>query len=863
MSKLSPMMEQYKNIKQNHQDHILFFRLGDFYEMFFDDATLCSKELELALTGRDCGSTTKAPMCGVPHHSCESYIARLVKKGYKVAICEQTTLPGESKGIVEREVVRVITPGTVIENSILEDEKNNYIASVFFMKSQVALTFSDISTGEVTIIKSDESQYINQLSRFAPSEVLIDENLATNKILVEYVKNKLNASITTSDFNSASNEEMAEVIEKQFNKSLEELGLEKDNVLVKSLWAFLKYLQITQQKGLERISVINFSDGEQFMQIGNTARVNLELLETIQNREKKGSLLWVLDKTSTPMGKRLLRKYIEQPLINPVHIEKRLNTVEELVNNFPLRSEIIEDLAPIQDIERLLTRVVYGSTTPRELITLGFIFNNIPNLKNTLSKGKTKLLTETYEKIDSLDDVGKYIFSAIQEDPPATIKDGNFIQAGFNAEVDRLRDIITNGKAMLHAQSEKLKEDTGIKNLKISYNKIFGYYIEVTKSYLDLVPDYFIRRQTLANCERYITDELKELESEILNANDKILVAEKQLFEEVRVNVAKELERIQSTANYIAVLDVITSFAQISFTNNYVKPVVNSSDRIDIKDGRHPVVEKLVSDFFVPNNSVLDRNNQMISIITGPNMAGKSTYMRQIALITIMAQIGCFVPASYAEIGIVDKVFTRVGASDDLASGKSTFMVEMSEVADILKFATKKSLLILDELGRGTSTFDGMSIAKSVIEYIGKKIKCKTVFATHYHELVAMEDQMDCIKNYNIAVKKKDDSIVFLRKIVAGGTDDSYGIDVANLAGVPKDVVKRAKEILVELENGSGNLVQTPKLIAENTEISFSSFNENEIIEEIRNIDINTLTPIEAMNILYKVHKKIEGWFYE
>lgn len=869
MSKqLSPMMRQYFKIKEEHKDHIVFFRLGDFYEMFYEDAKLASEELELTLTGRDCGEKERAPMCGVPYHSCEAYIARLIKKGYKVAIAEQTEAPTPGKGIVNREVVRVITPGTVIEGSILDESRNNFIASVFLNSGQAGLCFADISTGEIhaTVLSNpmENNRLLNEIGRFAPSETLVTEKLNQDKQLVGFLKNTLNSAITVMEDLDYDKKLGQSLIETHFQKTTEDLGLNDKPCLVSSLGALLTYLKSTQKKGTERLNNFYLYSEKEYMYLDLTARANLELVETVRGKDKKGSLLWVLDKTNTAMGKRLLRTLIEQPLMNPALIERRLAAVEQLLNNHSARDELSEILKQCFDLERLMTRIVYGSAMPKEFLNLGATIKTLPNIQKIVSELDCLLLKDIFSNIDLLEDVGDLIDKSITPDPPATTKDGGYIKLGYNEEVDRYRDIIGNGRRYISEMEERVKTETGIKNLKIGYNKVFGYYIDVTKSNIHLVPDTFIRRQTLTGSERYITDELKELENEILNANEKIISLERTLFEEVRKEVAMELHRIQRTASSLALLDVLNSFAKVAFKNNYCRPIVGTHDKLEIRDGRHPVVEVLTDSMFVPNDVHMDNKDNNFFIITGPNMAGKSTYMRQIALIVIMAQIGCFVPAKSANIGMVDKVFTRVGASDDLSAGQSTFMVEMSEVANILENATSDSLLILDEIGRGTSTFDGMSIAKSVVEFIVKKIKAKTLFATHYHELTQMEDELKGVRNFNIAVKKRGDDITFLRRIVAGGADQSYGIEVADLAGVPKEVVRRSKEILKKLEeqdiilHSKQKARKTTVSEVEEMQIGFSQNKDQEILEEIKKVDINTLTPIEALNVLYEIHKKLK-----
>lgn len=856
MVKMSPMMEQYKRIKEEHKEHILFFRLGDFYEMFFEDAVLCSKELDLTLTGKDCGQEERAPMCGVPYHSCEAYIARLIKKGYKVAICEQTEKPQKNKSLVERKVIRIITPGTVIENNILDDDKNNYIASIYYSNGNVTISFCDISTGIINLTNTPLSQFEVEASRFMPKEVLVDKNIISNNQITSFLKDKINAIITQFDFDKNDDDYYKNVISEHLNNTETKFDIDNYNVYLKSLGGLICYLRYTQKTNINRVNQIKFYDNNDYMNLSYNTRVNLELLENARNKEKKGSLFWVLDNTNTPMGKRLLRSFISKPLIDVDDINKRLEATSEIINDYSCRENIIDILKNVYDIERVLTRIMYKNVSPRELLLLKGSISQIDNLKANIKGFKSHILSDIYNNTDELYDISGLIENSIKDEPPATIKDGGYIRDCFNEEIDRLRYIIKNSKQMLVDLGEKIKENTGIKTLKISYNKVFGYYFEVTKLNQHLVPDYFVRRQTLSNCERYVTDELKKLEEEILSANDKILQLERNLYDDILDKISMECNRIQNTTDNIAFLDVLTSFATISFNNRYIKPEVTENEDIVITDGRHPVVEKLTDDIFVPNNTNINTTDNMINIITGPNMAGKSTYMRQVAIITIMAQIGCFVPANYAKISVVDKVFTRVGAYDDLSSGMSTFMVEMSEVSEILQCATKNSLLILDEIGRGTSTYDGMSIAMSVIEYIGSHICAKTLFSTHYHELTEMEHMYPYIKNYNVLVKKTGNTINFLRRIVQGAAYDSYGIDVAELAGVPQLVVERANEVLKQLENGSHSFINTnPTNKIEKKDV----YNDNnEVIDMLKNIDVETLTPIEAMLTLSKIINNIK-----
>ena len=871
MTKLSPMMKQYFEIKEEHKDTILFFRLGDFYEMFFEDAKIASKELELTLTGRDCGQEERAPMCGVPYHSSESYIARLVSKGYKVAICEQVEDPNEAKGIVKRSVVRIITPGTVLENTMLDETCNNFICNIYISGNCAGACFCDISTGELyaTHILDKQIQRIkDDLGKFMPKEILIGGDVAILKNLSDFISDKLSSSVEMLEDKEFDYNDCKQLLLDHFGKeNFDKFGLVDKKETVSSIGALLKYLKRTQKKGLERINNIEIYTDKQFMSLDINTRRNLELVKTMMSGEKKGSLLWVLDKTKTAMGKRLIRNWIEMPLLSCTHIIKRQNAVEELNSDLILRANITENLSEVYDLGRLMTRMVYGSANGRDLRSLCSTILSIRKIKDQIKYVKTDLLKEVYKLIDNLEDLEKTIDDAIVEDPPFSVKEGGIIKKGFSEEIDYLNNIMKNGKGYIASIEAREREKTKIPKLKVGYNKVFGYYIEVTNSFKDKVPESYIRKQTLSNCERYITQELKDLEGKILGAKEKVIQLEYEVFDDIRKKVANELIRIENTSKAISILDVLCSFSEVSTKNKYSRPDINLEGKIIIKDGRHPVVEKLLNGApFVPNDVVLDREQNRVNIITGPNMAGKSTYMRQTALIVLMAQIGCFVPASYANIGIVDSIFTRVGASDDLASGQSTFMVEMSEVAHILKNATKDSFLILDEIGRGTSTFDGMSIARSVLEYVANKSKlgAKTLFATHYHELTELESLLDGVKNYNIAVKKRGDDITFLRRIIPGGADDSYGIQVAKLAGIPNIVVARAKQILEELEKSN---VKTKEPVKSKIKDVEEKVNENQIslipstselvVEKIKSIDVNTLTPIEAMNLLFEISKMV------
>lgn len=860
---MTPMMRQYLAIKEQHKDEILFFRLGDFYEMFFDDADVASRELELTLTGKDCGMENRAPMCGIPFHSSEGYIQRLLSKGYKVAICEQMEDPALAKGLVKRDIIRVITPGTVIEGSMLDEAKNNFLASIIKQGESAGLCFADVSTGEahITNITSKEisSAINNEIGRFTPSEVIINKEVENLKEVMDFMKQKLNCTVNVFDDEKLSDDQ--ETIKKQFaEEDLSKIGIEDKPLTVIAINAMISYLKVTQINGTQRLDSVYYYSGEQYMSIDLSTRRNLELTETMRGREKKGTLLWVLDKTKTAMGKRLLRTRIEQPLLNCAEIVRRHNSVEELSKDSIKRSELAEILSGVYDLERLMTRIVYGTANPREIRSLAQTAQKLPSLKEKVSDCKTLLLKETYRQIDTLEDIYTLIDNSIVEDPPAVLKEGGIIKDGYNEEVDSLREIMNHGQDFLSKIEAREKEKTGIKTLKISYNRVFGYYIEVSKSFINQVPEDYIRKQTLTNCERYITGELKELENKVLGAKERIVSLETEIFDSVRKEVASKLNRIQKTAKAVAELDTLVSFAQVAVDNNYCCPDVSLDGRIEIHDGRHPVVEQVLGDTpFVPNDTLLDLNENQISVITGPNMAGKSTYMRQVALISLMSQIGSFVPATSAKLSVVDKIFTRVGASDDLASGQSTFMVEMNEVANILKNGTKNSLLVFDEIGRGTSTFDGMSIARAVVEFVAdkKKLGAKTLFATHYHELTELEDLLPNVKNYNIAVKKHGDDITFLRRILRGGADDSYGIEVAKLAGIPQKVVLRAKEILKQLNDGQPVETRKKQMLNVSNElpqqVALIDPKTENIMSKLRSCDINTVSPIEAMNILFEL----------
>ncbi|MBR6532980.1 MAG: DNA mismatch repair protein MutS [Clostridia bacterium] len=859
MAELSPMMQQYKQIKAENEDSIMFFRVGDFYEMFFEDAKKASEELDLVLTGKECGLPERAPMCGVPFHSCDNYIARLIDKGYKVSICEQTEDPATAKGLVKREIIRTITPGTVFEDNMLDEGKNNYLASIVLTDKDIGICFTDASTGEchaTTLSNEDfQSKIIDELSRFSPREILLQTDFCLKAPIVEeFLKLNFSGVITLRSDDAFNCEKTEALVMKHFSvMSVENLGLETGSSISAAFGAVLDYLYETGVNGHISVSGVNIYTDSQYMRLDMTAARNLELCETMRTKSKKGSLLWVLDKTKTPMGKRLIRNWLLQPLINITTINLRLNAVEELVSNVILRGEVIESLYGIRDIERIMTKIVYGTANARDLLNLAQTIQKLPQIKSLLENVNSQKLKSIFSDIDVLEDIYSLIYESINPEAPATLREGGLIKKGYSNIVDTLRNDMENGTSVLADIEAREKERTGIKNLRVRYNKVFGYYIEVTNSFLDLVPEDYIRKQTLTNAERFITEELKEIEKRVLTAKDRIVQVEYEIFDSIRKKVASEVKRVQKTAFAIAELDALTSLSVVSAENHYCRPLVNTGGKISIKSGRHPVVEQVISIPFVANDTFLDMQDNRCAIITGPNMAGKSTYMRQTALITLMAQMGCFVPAEIAEIGIVDAIYTRVGASDDLASGQSTFMVEMSEVAAILKSATKKSLLILDEIGRGTSTFDGMSIARAVLEYVAdkRKLGAKALFATHYHELTVMEEQLGGVKNYNIAVKKRGDDITFLRRIVPGGADRSYGIEVAKLSGIPNSVIERAKDILKQTEEEG---VVTYKTIADtDSQMSIGMQSGQDIIKELNAIDVNTLTPIEAMQILFDI----------
>ena len=869
-SKCSPMMQKYLETKEQYQDCILFYRLGDFYEMFFDDAILVSRELEITLTGKDCGLEERAPMAGIPFHAAENYIARLISKGYKVAICEQLEDPKTVKGIVKRGVIKIVTPGTVIEPNMLEERKNNYIMSIYKAGLYFGIAVSDISTGEFysSSIKEDNnfSLLLDEISRYNPAEIITNKMMMDSTEEISKIKTRFpNVYIasTKEEYFSEDVTKIQNVFSLVDSKGNEFKEIEKNLLAICSINALKEYIETTQMTDLSHINKIVIYSVSKYMSLDINARRNLEITEKLRDKSKKGTLLWVLDKTSTSMGGRLLRRWLNDPLIDENEINKRLGAVEELKNNIILRGDIIENLKKVYDIERLAGKMAYGNATPRDMITLKNSLTKLPEIKSVLSEVDSEYLKEICFNIDELQDIYKLIDKSIVDDPPMNTKDGGYIKLGYSEEIDTLKNATQNGKSWLMKLEADEKEKTGIKSLKVGFNKVFGYYIEVTNMYKNMVPDNYIRKQTLTNGERYITEELKNMENQILGAEEKVIKLELEEFKTIREEISKNIKRLQRTAEAISCLDVLSSFARVAEDMNYCKPIINKDGIIDIKDGRHPVIEKMLgAGEFIPNDTYLDNYLNRLSIITGPNMAGKSTYMRQVALITLMAQVGSFVPASSATIGVVDKIFTRVGASDDLSMGQSTFMVEMMEVATILKEATQNSLVILDEIGRGTSTYDGLSIAWAVAEYIADKAKCgaKTLFATHYHEMTTLEEEGNGIKNYSIAVKEKGEDIIFLRKIVKGGTDESYGVHVARLAGVPKDVTKRANEILKSLERKS-ILKDKPQTKSEKQkqEGQFDMFNYKlaEIAHELDMVNLNELTPIDALNTLVKIKEKM------
>jgi len=867
MAKYTPMMEQYLAIKEQYKDCILLYRLGDFYEMFFDDAITASRVLEIALTGRDCGQEERAPMCGVPHHAVDGYIAKLIENGYKVAICEQLEDPSDAKGIVKRDVVRIITPGTIIEQGMLDEKSNNYLCTIYLDKG-FGMSYVDISTGELYVTEnislndflknSTHDLLIEEINKITPSEIISNNHIGNEVIdSMIYLSNVLSL------------DDYKQIVLKHFKVlSLDSLGLKENYHAVMSLGMLLNYLNETQKTSLDHINKLHFYTVGEYLQIDANTRKNLELIETIRGKKGPGTLYHVVDNTMTAMGGRLLKKWIEEPLKNIKHINLRLDAVEELYENIMTSNNIKEYLKSVYDIERLISRIVYGSCNGRDLNSLKQSLSNLPDLKSELNELSSQMFADIYSSFDELKDIFDLIDASIVDEPPISIKEGGIIKTGYNEELDELREITVNGKDWISNLQAKEREATGIKNLKIGFNKVFGYYLEVTKSYLKDVPDNYIRKQTLANCERYVTPELKEMEAKILNADEQIMKLEYELFLEIREFISRHVKRIQETAYNIAVIDAINSLAIAAVKNNYVRPKMNKKGFIKITDGRHPVIERIMkNEMFVPNDTYIDNKEYRMSIITGPNMAGKSTYMRQVALIALMSHIGSFVPAKKAEICIIDKIFTRVGASDDLSQGQSTFMVEMSEVSNILKNATSDSLLILDEIGRGTSTYDGLSIAWSVVEYITKKLKAKTLFATHYHELSELESKLKSVKNYKILIKEEHDEITFLRKITEGSIDRSYGIQVANLANLPEEVIERAKEILIQLEESDINkpFARKKNRVNDNFQVSMFQANpaENEInkkykelAENIKNIDIENITPMQSFKLLNDIIEK-------
>lgn len=873
MATLTPMMQQYLEIKERHKDCILFFRLGDFYEMFFQDAETASRELEITLTGRDCGLEERAPMCGVPFHSADAYISRLIHKGYKVAICEQVEDPALAKGLVKRDVIRIVTPGTVTDASMLDDRRNNYLMCICQRGHSYGLAAVDVSTGDYLSTSitwgNTTSKLLDEIAKFSPTEVIANSEFLANEALATQIRSRFQAYVWSFDdtfFEAAFAEEK---VFAKFGNSI--LSLAESDISIHAAGALLEYLEQTQKVNLEHIQTLNRYRIEEYMSLDVSTRRNLELTETMREKARKGSLLWVLDRTMTSMGARLLRKWVEQPLIHIGDIQERLQAVAEYKERFMVRQECREHLKRVYDIERLMGKVIYGNVNGRDLIAMKSSIIQLPHIKGLISDYQSALNRKLAEQLDVLEDIYALIDAGIMDEPPVSVKEGGIIKTGYHPEIDRYRKATTEGKDWVAALESAEREKTGIKNLKVGFNKVFGYYIEVTKSYFALVPDTYIRKQTLANCERYITQELKEIEETILGAEEKLIDLEYQTFVAIRETIAAEVHRIKNTAAAIAAIDAVCSLAEVADRENYCMPQINASDKIQITEGRHPVVEQMIEKgTFVPNDTYLDMDDQTIAVITGPNMAGKSTYMRQVALIVLMAQMGSFVPAQEAVIGMVDRIFTRVGASDDLASGQSTFMVEMSEVAGILHNATSRSLLVLDEIGRGTSTFDGLSIAWSVIEFISEKerLGARTLFATHYHELTELEGKLKGVKNYCIAVKEKGEDIIFLRKIIRGGADGSYGIQVARLAGVPQLVIDRAKEILKELEDSDiskkeNKLRRSKPQVEGQLDLFTCNISQpsphDDIVKELRQADITHMTPLEALNLLYTLQQKVKS----
>ena len=863
-NEMTPMRRQYFDIKERNQDCILFFRLGDFYEMFDDDAKIAARELDLTLTTRDRNKPQEeqTPMCGVPYHSVDAYIARLVQKGYKVAICEQMEDPSQAKGIVQRDITRIVTPGTVTESCMLEESRNNYIACVYGETDRLGVAFCDVSTGAFYVtVCQDAAACASELGRFSPTEVIRYGQGASCDVLNDALRHRLRCCLDEGKPEQFQMDTAAEMLERHFGQSLIQLGIGSLPEAVMAAGSLLQLLVTLQKNSLSHIRQLQYYTTGRFMELDMDARRNLELTETLRSKDKKGTLLWVLDKTRTPMGGRLLRSWLEKPLLDAGEIISRQNAVEELVNDTVFRGELDEALKYVTDLERVMTRIVTGTVNCRDLLGLAGGLRALPEIKAQLQNVKSPLLQKLEAAIDPLTDCAHLIESTIAENPPLTVREGGIIRKGANEEVDRLQDILDGGAGIMASIEASEREKTGIRTLRVNYNRVFGYYIEISKSFVDQVPDHYIRRQTLTNNERYITPELKELEEQVLTAKDRCTALEYQIFTQLREHLAQQAVRVQTAAAAVGAVDALCSLATVAVKNNYCRPEITLDNGISITDGRHPVVEKVLKDtLFVPNDTCLDDNENMVSIITGPNMAGKSTYMRQVALIVLMAQMGSFVPAKSAWIGLVDRIFTRIGASDDLASGQSTFMVEMAEMASILQYATSKSLLILDEIGRGTSTYDGMAIARAVLEYVAnpKQLGAKTLFATHYHELSVIEDQIAGIKNYNIAVKKRGDKMIFLRKIIPGATDDSFGVEVAKLAGLPNPVVTRARQILQELETEGKPQSKVVYAEPEDDQISMLDLRYQQVCNALEGVSVETLTPIEAMNELYKLKKMLE-----
>ncbi len=861
---MTPMMQQYLEIKDKYKEYILMYRLGDFYEMFFDDAKTASSELDLVLTGRDCGEAERAPMCGIPYHAVEGYIGRLVGKGYKVAICEQMEDPATAKGIVKRDVIRMITPGTLIESTLLDEKRNNYICGIYYTEDEIGVSFADISTGQISVTsfsgEDSLAKTMTEIGVYAPREVVLNVPVSEIEGMENFLRGRLSAVINDKCPERFDASYAIKSVSERFDSVPEEFE-NPDSPALRAVGGLLYYAKETQKNNLESLKNLNFYQNGEYLEIDQNTRRNLELCETMRSKEKKGTLLWVLDKTKTAAGARLLRKYIDFPLKNPYYINKRQAAVAELCDRVMDRGEITSALSGVLDLERLITRIVYGSANCRDLVAVKQTAEKLPEIKSLIASFESEELSSIHDELDTLDDIYALISASIVDEPPFSVREAGFIREGYNADVDYLRSIVSDSTDWISRIEEEERNATGIKNLKVGYNRVFGYYIEVSKSNISSVPERFIRKQTLTNGERYITEELKQMEAQVLGSSEKLSALEYKLFCDIREKVAANVHRIQKSAFLLAKLDVYASLAEVASRNSYVRPEVSYGDVISIKDGRHPVVEQYAKDaYFVPNDTKLDAGLNKFMLITGPNMAGKSTYMRQVALITVMAQIGSFVPAREARICVVDKIFTRVGASDDLAMGQSTFMLEMSEVAYILHNATKNSLIIYDEIGRGTSTFDGMAIARAVAEYTLKKIGAKTLFATHYHELTSLEEEEKGVVNYNIVAKKRSDDIIFLRKIVKGAADDSYGIEVAKLAGVPNEVIKTAKKVLADLVAS----VPAPQKDTQKNEeselgfITFDNMNEKDACDKLRAVDINTLTPLEALNLIFELKKDLD-----